>query len=64
MGYSNIVLWGRSMGAVACLRAMSASNHNALETVKYIVADSPFSSFDTIAKQQIAKMKQLPSFLI
>ena len=64
LGYKNVVLWGRSMGAVACLRAMHAHpEHPALSHVRYIVADSPFSSFSEVAAQQISQKTQMPLFL-
>lgn len=38
------------MGAVACLRALQEySKDEAMQRVKYVVADSPFCSFKVIA---------------
>lgn len=63
-GYKNIVLWGRSMGAVTCLRVMDQfSNHPVIQQVKYVVADSPFSSFKKIAADIVTKMTNLPTFI-
>lgn len=49
-GFKNIILWGRSMGAVTCLKLLQRlKGCQMIENIKYVVADSPFCSFKTIA---------------
>lgn len=55
------MLWGRSMGAVTALRTIQQySHHPVLRAVKYVVADSPFSSFKMIATEIVCKIIRLP----
>lgn len=52
------------MGAVACLRALQEYRDDpAMQYVRYVVADSPFSSFRMIATEQISKIASIPEFL-
>lgn len=63
-GFKNIILWGRSMGAVTCLRVMQKFKDNpVINSIKYIVADSPFSSFSMIATELVSKMVMFPTFI-
>lgn len=63
-GYNNIVLWGRSMGAVTALRFLQQrKNASQAQHLKYVVADAPFSSFMSIATDIVSKLTKLPEFL-
>ena len=62
-GYKNIILWGRSMGAVTCLRALQQASEEVMRHVRYVVADSPFATFRGIASEIISKMTSLPEIL-
>jgi pimeloyl-ACP methyl ester carboxylesterase len=46
MGYVNIVLWGRSMGGVSAVLYYSKFKP---VSIRCIVLDSPFSSFEQVA---------------
>jgi pimeloyl-ACP methyl ester carboxylesterase len=46
MGYLNIVLWGRSMGGVSAVLYYSKFKHT---SIRCIILDSPFYSFEQIA---------------
>ena len=54
----NIVLWGRSMGAVAC---MLYTYHNPF--IVTMVLDSPFADFSQVADEMISEYKIIPKFL-
>ena len=49
-GHKKFVLWGRSMGAVASILYTCSPDYNKKPIVDYQVLDSPFSSFETMAK--------------
>lgn len=50
-GYTDIILWGRSMGAVTALLFMRDPTYRKIsQQVKFLVLDSPFSSFRRIVK--------------
>lgn len=52
------------MGAVTALRTIQQySEYPAIRAVKYVVADSPFSSFKMIATELVSKMIKLPEFI-
>jgi hypothetical protein len=52
------------MGAVTSLRTIQQySEYPVLSAVKYVVADSPFSSFKMIATELVCKMIRLPEFI-
>jgi hypothetical protein len=52
------------MGAVACLRTIQQYKDDpVIKNVKYVVADSPFSSFKKIATELVCKMVMLPEFI-
>lgn len=45
-GYTDIVLWGRSMGAVTSLLFLKDPlSKRLIPFIKYLILDSPFSSF-------------------
>jgi hypothetical protein len=49
------------MGAVTCLRTLQlCGDDTIIQAVKYIIADSPFSSFKRIASELVCKMVRLP----
>lgn len=52
------------MGAVTCLRTIQQYSQDAImKSVKYVIADSPFSSFKMIATELVCKMIMLPEFI-
>jgi len=55
---SSIGLWGRSMGAVACL--LYAAEDPA---ITYVVADSPYSSLKQLCLDYLAQHFRLPRLL-
>ena len=60
-GFKNIIIWGRSMGAVTALRFIQKEGRNSLtKHVKYVVADAPFFSFKTIATDIVSQSTKLP----
>lgn len=64
-GYTDIVLWGRSMGAVTGLLFMQdpAYAKIAQRFVRMLVLDSPFCSWMQITKEIAAKRSKLPHFV-
>lgn len=64
LGYENVILWGRSMGASVILQTLkSFQNTSIFKSVKYVVADSPFSNFHKLSLEFIQKIAGLPFFL-
>lgn len=57
-GIGEVILWGRSMGAVAAL--MYASRHAG---VRAVIADSPFASMKELLRDVIHSYIRLPDFL-
>ena len=52
------------MGAVTCLKLLKRlKGCRMIENVKYVVADSPFCSFKTIASEIVSKKAHLPEFI-
>ena len=63
-GFKNIILWGRSMGAVTSLRVLQQyGDHPNIQKIRYVIADAPFVSFKKIAQEIVSQMIGLPSFL-
>lgn len=64
-GYTDIVLWGRSMGAVTGLLFMQDPIFGGLARryVRMLVLDSPFSSWMKITEEIAAKRTRLPQFV-
>jgi hypothetical protein len=61
IGFKNIILWGRSMGAVTCLKLLQRlKGCQMIDHIKYVVADAPFSSFKTIASEIVSKKAYMP----
>ena len=59
--YESFVLWGRSMGAVSA--ALYLSNYPN-KTVRSLVLDSPFSSFEKAALELACCKSSLPEFML
>ncbi|CAG9324671.1 unnamed protein product [Blepharisma stoltei] len=55
---TRIGLWGRSMGAVACLLYASSD-----QSIDFVVAESPFSSLDELCTDLVKNYAKLPAFL-
>jgi alpha-beta hydrolase superfamily lysophospholipase len=58
-----IVLWGRSMGAVTLVRYMS-ENKTANRNVRVVVLDSPFQSLQSLIVELVNQKIKMPKFLI
>ena len=59
--YGRVVLWGRSMGAVAAVLAQGMEES---ARVDCLVLDSPFSSFEKIAIEIASKKSFIPQFML
>ena len=62
-GFNQFILWGRSMGATTVLRMMVIYSKIIIQQniyIQYLVLDSPFCSFQKIAKELITKQTGLP----
>lgn len=64
-GYTEIVLWGRSMGAVTSLLFMREPSYAKLyrNFVKALILDSPFCSFVQVTQEIASRRKNIPGFL-
>lgn len=64
-GYTDIVLWGRSMGAVTSLMFMQDPTYSriARRYVRMLVLDSPFCSWMQITGEIASQRTSLPHFL-
>lgn len=64
-GYSDIVLWGRSMGAVTGLLFMQDDKYEkiARRYVRMLVLDSPFCSWTKVTEEIASKRTKMPQFL-
>ncbi len=60
--YSKFVLWGRSMGAVSAL--LHSITYNNPSDIIMLVLDSPFSSFEKIARELAMRRVKVPTFII
>ena len=60
-GYTEFVLWGRSMGAVASLLYTEKNDD---KSIRFQVVDSPFHSFESIAKYYAKKKMNIPDLII
>lgn len=58
--YDHLIVWGRSMGAVASVLALEEEQSR----VECLVLDSPFSSFERVAIETAAKKSFIPQFMI
>lgn len=58
----DIILWGRSMGAVAAILFASRPSNSGL--VQGLVLDSPFSCFQTMVRDFVSAHKSVPMCLI
>jgi hypothetical protein len=61
-GYRKFILWGRSMGAVACL--LHEFSRKEKEGVVMQVVDSPFSSFESVCQLYACKFMGIPQLLV
>lgn len=59
--YGRVVLWGRSMGAVAAVMALDQEENSKVEC---LVLDSPFCSFEKVAVEIAAKKSFIPQFML
>ncbi len=59
LGKSQLVLWGRSMGAVAAVLFLTRHSHE----VSAAVLDSPFSSLSKLITELIYKKTMIPPFI-
>jgi len=56
-GYASLVLWGRSMGGVSAVLYQSRFRHS---SVRCMVLDSPFYSFEQVALELASKRSIVP----
>lgn len=59
--YESFVLWGRSMGAVSAVMYLSKFPN---KSVKCLILDSPFSSFEKTAIELACCKSSLPQFML
>lgn len=65
LGFKRFILWGRSMGATACL--LYSIKYEQSEDIKnqnviFQVVDSPFVSFEKISLEMAKKFISMPEF--
>jgi fermentation-respiration switch protein FrsA (DUF1100 family) len=60
---NSIVLWGRSMGAVASVLYLANGSNEATKNVAAVVLDSPFSSLKRLISEIVFKRTLIPSFV-
>lgn len=55
----NVILWGRSMGAVAAIHYEAQNQH-----CKGLVLDSPFADFQKLAEEMVSRKSMILSLVV